>query len=295
MPTLLQEHERRVRRKSFLQYRQYSQKRKNICCTCFTLMAFTFFVAYLFCWKHIIFDPMNRNTKPLKMPNDLLHVDDSAIKPSDTSIHNRQQKIPLGRNEAPPLNTCDEISYFIDQNDMVNANDLIVAGGQLLRPGILYEDLRVEFGEYYNFQACLPKYNEHHHFHNIEIQVIAKDGDPDLYISPFKMKPTKSTSTWISKSIGSEIIKLPSNVKEFPRGAQTLYVAIFGGGNKFNYKDYLSKTGQTRDATRLYATFSIIVTIKDRPNPYKNLRLRKSDRAFKKDIEHETWMPHDEE
>ena len=98
---------------------------------------------------------------------------------------------------------------------MTNINDLTVAGGQLLRPGILYENMRVEFGEYYYFQACLPKYNEHHHFHNIEIQVTAKDGDPDLYISPIKMRPTKTTSTRISKSIGSETITLPSNVKEF--------------------------------------------------------------------------------
>ena len=278
-----------------LQYRRYNQKRKRICCTCFTLVACTVLVICIYGWKYIIFDHIYSNEEPLKMSNGLLHVDENSMKLSDTSIDDKQQKVPLGGNEAPPLNTCDEISYYIDQNDITNVNDLMVAGGQLLRPGILYENMRVEFGEYYYFQACLPKYNEHHHFHNIEIQVTAKDGDPDLYISPIKMRPTKSTSTWISKSIGSEAITLPSNVKEFPRGAQTLYVAIFGGGNKFNYKDYLSKTGKTKDTKRLYATFSIIVNIKDRPNPYKNLRLRRGDEAFKADIEHETWMPHDEE
>ena len=75
------------------------------------------------------------------------------MKLSDTSIDDKQQKVPLGGNEAPPLNTCDEISYYIDQNDITNVNDLMVAGGQLLRPGILYENMRVEFGVYYYFQA----------------------------------------------------------------------------------------------------------------------------------------------
>ena len=144
------------------------------------------------------------------------------------------------------------------------------------------------------------KYNTHHHFHNIEIKIKATNGDPDLYISPLKLKPTKTTSTWISKSIGGESITLPSNLKEFPKGTQTLYLGVHGSGNKFDYKEFLEKknknihNGDSDD--NLYATFSIIVNIIDRKNPYKNLRLRKDDKVFKDDVERETWKPtHDEE
>eukprot|EP00943_MAST-04B_sp_MAST-4B-sp1_P004561 g4561.t1 len=186
------------------------------------------------------------------------------------------------------------------QNDLTDSDTLIVAGGKLLRPGILYENARVKYGEYSYFQACLPKFNTHHHFHNIEIKIKATNGDPDLYISPLKLKPTKTTSTWISKSIGGESITLPSNLKEFPRGTQALYLGVYGGGNKFDYKEFLAKENKiTQDRNSnddLYATFSIIVNIKDRKNPYKNLRLRKDDKVFKEFVEHEIWKPiHDEE
>ena len=308
LPTLLKEHERRLRRKSTMVYKRQSKKKKKIFCTCLSCIIFIFISIWIFGWNYFFFNInidqkiiekvnlMDKNTNAIN-DNHNVNKDNNNNNNNNNAIGSKNKKLLSNNNKPPPLNTCNEITYYIEQNDLINPNTLVVAGGQLLRPNVLYENARVKYGEYVYFQACLPKYNDHHHFHNVEIQVKVTDGDPDLYISQNKMKPTKTTSTWISKSIGGETIKLPSNLKEFPKGAQTLYVGVYGGGNKFNYKKYLEKQKKNDniDDDDLFATFSIIVSIRDRENPYKNLRLRKGDTIFKEDVEHETWKPKDEE
>lgn len=307
LPTLLKEHERRLRRKSTIAYKR-QRKRKKIVWTCLGIIIFVLISIWMYGWKYFflsITTDSNIQTEILNhdefSENGNDNIGNTAKKRNKDTKKNKNQLYHKNANENQvPLNSCDEITYYIEQNDLTDSDTLIVAGGKLLRPGILYENERVKYGEYSYFQACLPKYNTHHHFHNIEIKIKATNGDPDLYISPIKPKPTKTTSTWISKGIGGESITLPSNLKEFPRGTQTLYIGVHGGGNKFDYKEFLAKKKTrmqiTNSGDNLYATFSIIVNIKDRKNPYKYLRVRKDDKVFKDEVERETWRPtHDEE
>jgi|EP00945_MAST-04E_sp_MAST-4E-sp1_P002746 hypothetical protein len=185
------------------------------------------------------------------------------------------------------LNTCNEISYFIQSSsdeDENGFNNFEVGGGILLRPGSPYVGGAVALEEYAFFQVCLPDYEAHHHFHDIEIVMGAEDGDPDLYISPTTVKPTMTTSTWISKHIGGESVKLSSNLPEFPPGSNTLYVGVYGGGNPVDYK-----SGPDSKDGKMYAHFSIEVKVLDRKNPYQNLRVRSDDAAMKAEIDHETW------
>jgi len=291
---MIQQREQRLRRGSAIHRNAQRRSTRKRCFSTVGCVGCLVFVVYVF-GLHTLLNSY-RDTVDRTVSNDagLAAGKDNMLLPKRRDLNSHREGDGVRRTDAKaplPLNTCDEIAYYIQQQGTSTSDNLMVGGGMLIQPGIPYLGGRVAFEEYVFFQACLPSYNEHHHFHEIQIEVKAFDGDPDIFISATKMKPTTSTSTWLSKKIGGEKIVLHSNLEDFPPGTSTLYIGIYGGGRIWDYRDPPSKNSGGDGNGRKYARFSLSVAVMDRKNPYKNLRIQKGDVAFQKDIARETWKP----
>lgn len=80
---------------------------------------------------------------------------------------------------------------------------------------------------YHHYQICVVRH-DHPHELSIALRTLNKGGDADLYLSTTRVRPTASSSTWISASIGDDVVSIASNNPDWGPADSVMYIGVLG-------------------------------------------------------------------